>query len=69
MSDLAHKKDSTTVLACVCGSAWNYLAEGCSSLHPLSVPPRVRHDDIYGDDVEDVGFFECRRGHAFCGRH
>lgn len=67
MSDLSHRF-VLSERSCVCGSTWNFLAEGCSSLYPLPIPARVRHDDIYGDDW-DNDFFECRKGHAMCGRH
>lgn len=65
MSDLAHRLD-LPARACMCGSAWNWYAEACSYIVPMPVVPIVNDvevDDWHGD------FFECRKGHAFCGRH
>ena len=68
MSDIAHRlvRDADTwEYGCVCGSAWNHLADTCSSIIPIPVPePFEREDDYF-----DLGYFECRRGHAFCERH
>lgn len=71
MSDLAHRlvRNEHRVYACACGSEWNYLAEGCTSIFPLT-PAAVGLSD-WIDDAADYSdaYFECRKGHAFCGRH
>jgi hypothetical protein len=68
MSDIAHRH-VTRGAECVCGSDWNWIADACNAVVPF-VPPRVTHDDIYpNDEYEPEGYFECRKGHAFCGRH
>jgi hypothetical protein len=66
MSDLAHRfilRDR----ACVCGSDWNWLADTCSMvipIHTYETPPAGIAEEDW-----DSGYFECRKGHAFCGRH
>ena len=70
MIDLAHRlvRDADTY-ACRCGSEWNYLAEGCSSIFPLTFEAVALAEFV--DDTSDYAdaYFECRQGHAFCGRH
>ena len=62
----AYDREDTRTFGCVCGSAWNFIADGCVSLYPFetrAVFERVEDDFDRGD------FFECRKGHAMCGRH
>jgi hypothetical protein len=64
MSDIAHRH-VTRGSECVCGSDWNWIADTCESIIPTPVivlPVEVEED-------WDSSFFECRKGHAFCGRH
>jgi hypothetical protein len=67
MSDLAHKVSRTDFASCVCGSAWNHLFDACSSIIPLK-PAGSAFDWDTSEDW-DSGYFECRKGHAFCARH
>lgn len=66
MSDIAHRH-VTRGSECVCGSEWNWIADCCSFLVP--VPPTVAEAYVFDDGEDDRGFFECRKGHAFCSRH
>lgn len=60
----SHHLDKAS-FGCVCGSAWNYAEKGCSYLYPAEATmPESIDEEAYSSD-----FFECRKGHAFCGRH
>ena len=64
MSDLAHRH-VTRGAECVCGSDWNWIADACSAVVPV---PEITVTYEVGEDW-DTPYFECRKGHAFCGRH
>lgn len=66
MSDIAHRH-VTRGAECVCGSDWNWIADACSAVIP--VPEIVVPQQVSDEDDWDSGYFECRKGHAFCGRH
>lgn len=73
MSNLAHalvRDPDTSSLMCACGSEWNWIVEECSFLAPFPGTPVSEHRD-YQIEVEqwDAAYYECRKGHAFCGRH
>lgn len=51
--------------ACKCGSQWNFIADACTSLYPLPTPRSFERVE----DEADTDYFECRKGHAHCGRH
>ena len=64
MSDIAHRH-VTRGSECVCGSDWNWIADTCESIIPTPVfVPSTPEDEEW-----DSPYFECRKGHAFCGRH
>lgn len=69
MSDIAHRH-VTRGSECVCGSDWNWIADACQFVVPL-IDPRetVALQEVFGEEDVDLGYFECRKGHAFCGRH
>lgn len=62
---MGHKFDRES-RACVCGSAWNWIGNDCSFLTPIPAPAKT---SFFDEEDWDQGFFECRRGHAFCARH
>lgn len=69
MIDLHHRfdynREDTRDFGCVCGSEWNFLFDGCSSVYPFI--NRVPFERV--EDEVDTDYFECRKGHAHCGRH
>lgn len=52
---------------CVCGSAWNIAEQGCSFLYPFTAVSEPLQD--WDEGYSDSDYFECRKGHAHCGRH
>lgn len=66
MSDIAHRH-VTRGAECVCGSDWNWIADTCSAVIPT--PESIALQEVFGEEELDLPYFECRKGHAFCGRH
>ena len=68
MSDIAHRH-VTRGSECVCGSDWNWIADGCSAVYPFDEESKALSNWV--EDAADYSdaFFECRKGHAFCTRH
>lgn len=65
MLDTAHRH-VTRGQECVCGSDWNWYADSCSAVIPFPAILAAREVE---EDTDLGEFFECRKGHAFCGRH
>jgi hypothetical protein len=69
MSDIAHRH-VTRGSECVCGSDWNWIADCCSAVIPVPATVASAYENPLVDDyAPEEGFFECRKGHAFCSRH
>jgi len=68
MSDLAHRH-VTRGAECVCGSDWNWIADACSAVIPVPATVATAYTDYPDEEEFDMPYFECRKGHAFCGRH
>ena len=70
MIDLHHRfdynREDTRDFGCVCGSEWNFLFDGCSSVYPFRT---LNPFEPAPDDYDRGENFECRKGHMNCGRH